>query len=560
MKSPIPSLTIVLLILSTYVYGQRVEAETGILTGTHVGNSRSGYSGNGYVTGFDQEGDMLAIEVNMNQAGLYTLSVGYAADSYKENYIIINGENVGSMQFETSATFKTKAFGKVQLNQGVNTIAIQHFWGWTDVDYISLESTAPADFDNISPTLVTTNAADITKRLYAYLGDIYGSKILSGQQGSDLSNIQHIQQVTGKLPAVRGFDFIDYSPSRVEHGASSNETQDIIDWHNQGGIVTACWHWNAPKDLIDQVDKEWWRGFYTYATTFDVSIAMNNSNSQEYQLLIRDIDVIAQELKTLQQANIPVLFRPLHEAEGEWFWWGAKGPEPCKWLWRVMFDRMINYHGINNLIWVWTTTDSENAMNWYPGDEYVDIVGADIYLSPGNYSTSFSMFDNIVAQFNGEKIVTLSETGTIPTPTDLENEGAYWNWFCTWEGGFIKDGNYNTQSHLVEVFNHDYVITLDELPNIATYVNQPNVEEQITAIDGIPSFKIYPNPVHANLTVELLSSTNRIQLISMQGQVLQDIFDPQASQTIDMTSLESGIYIIRMIQDNQIVNRKILKE
>ena len=560
MKSPIPSLTIVLLILSTYVYGQRVEAETGILTGTQVGNSRSGYSGNGYVTGFDQEGDMLAIEVNMNEAGLYTLSVGYAADSYKENYIIINGENVGSMQFETSATFKTKAFGKVQLNQGINTIAIKHFWGWTDVDYISLESTTPADFDNITTTLATPNAADITKRLYAYLGDIYGSKILSGQQGSDLSNIQHIQQVTGKLPAVRGFDFMDYSPSRVERGASSNETQDIIDWHNQGGIVTACWHWNAPKDLIDEVDKEWWRGFYTYATTFDVSIAMNNSNSEEYQLLIRDIDVIAQELKILQQANIPVLFRPLHEAEGEWFWWGAKGPEPCKWLWRVMFDRIINYHGINNLIWVWTTTDSENAMNWYPGDEYVDIVGADIYLSPGNYSTSFSMFDNIVAQFNGEKIVTLSETGTIPTPTDLENEGAYWNWFCTWEGGFIKDGNYNSQSHLVEVFNHEYVITLDELPNIGSYVDLPNIEEQITALDALPSFKIYPNPVTSKLTIEQLTKTNRIRLMSVQGQILQDIYYPEPSQTIDMTNLESGIYIIRMIQDNQIINRKILKE
>ncbi|MBJ8193527.1 beta-mannanase, partial [Bacillus cereus] len=84
--------------------------------------------------------------------------------------------------------------------------------------------------------------------------------ILSGQQNS--SNISWMQDAIGKKPAIVGFDLMDYSPSRVEHGASSSEIENAIDWHSQGGIVTVVWHWNAPKGLIDQPGKEWYKGFF----------------------------------------------------------------------------------------------------------------------------------------------------------------------------------------------------------------------------------------------------------------------------------------------------------
>lgn len=102
--------------------------------------------------------------------------------------------------------------------------------------------------------------------------------------------------------------------------------------------------------------KEWWRGFYTDSVDFDISAALADTTNANYTLLIRDIDAIAVELKKLQAANVPVLWRPLHEAEGGWFWWGAKGPEPCKKLYKIVYDRITNYHGINNLIWICTST------------------------------------------------------------------------------------------------------------------------------------------------------------------------------------------------------------
>ncbi|UII24554.1 T9SS type A sorting domain-containing protein [Fulvivirga maritima] len=560
MKTLLLSLLIITALFSE-LNAQKYEAENGTLTGTSVASSRSGYSGSGYVTGFDQEGDQVAIEVSTSAAGLYELSIGYATDDYKENYILVNNENMGSMKFEASPTFLSQFFGKIFLEEGDNTITIRHFWGWTDIDYITITEATPADYSNFTNELVTENATDITKRLYKYLSDMYGEKIISGQQGSDWSNLQYVQDQTGKLPALRGFDFIDYSPSRVEHGLTSNETEEIIAWNNMGGLSTVSWHWNAPKDLIDEPGLEWWRGFYTEATTFDVSIAMNNPNSEEYELIIRDIDVIAEQLKVLQAQNIPILFRPLHEAEGGWFWWGAKGPEPCKWLWHLLFDRVVNHHNINNLIWIWTSTDAPDALDWYPGDDYVDIIGADIYLEAGDYSTNFSMFDNLVSQYEGEKIITLSETGTIPEPDDLESQAARWSWFCTWEGDFIKNGIYNSSAHLVEVYNHDYVITLDELPNISTY--EGLTDESITAINlkHTTGFSIYPNPATSYVKVEIDNDEKGlIQLISMKGEVIYNTYTNGALFQLDLSSLPSGMYVLKVIQNESSYSEKLLKK
>lgn len=82
--------------------------------------------------------------------------------------------------------------------------------------------------------------------------------------------------------------------------------------------------------IIDEPGKEWWRGFYADSVTFDLEKALSDTESEEYKLLLADIDTIAVQLQRLKDAHVPILFRPLHEAEGGWFWWGAKGPEPGK--------------------------------------------------------------------------------------------------------------------------------------------------------------------------------------------------------------------------------------
>lgn len=441
------------------------EAEDGILKGTEESSETSGYSGNGYVTGFDNDEDSLEVEVKVLESGLYNLIIGYSSPhDNKTSSLFINSEPAGDIILKKTSEFTELPAVKVMMNEGINSIKILKGWGWYDIDYIKVQSASSTTGHNISKTLVNPNATKEARALMSYLADNYRKKIISGQQ--DYKYIQWIRSNTGKKPAILGLDFIDYSPSRKEHGASSNHTQKAIEWWEEGGIVTFCWHWNAPKDLIDEPGKEWWRGFYTEATNFDVDYALKNPESEDYKLIIRDIDAIAEQLKILQESKVPVLWRPLHEAGGKWFWWGAKGPEACKKLYLLLFERLTDYHGLDNLIWVWSTPEPE----WYPGNEYVDIVGYDSYPSQGGYHPAINMYENMSALVKKKKIVTMSENGPIPDPDKIMSFSAGWSWFCTW-GDMISDSKKNELEHVKKVYNHEYVITLDELPDIKKYID-----------------------------------------------------------------------------------------
>ncbi len=238
------------------------------------------------------------------------------------------------------------------------------------------------------------------------------------------------------------------------------------------------WHWNAPTDLIDQPGKEWWRGFYTAATTFDVQAALADPNSSRYQLLLRDIDAIAVELRKFQDSGIPVLWRPLHEAQGNspptgsaaWFWWGAKGPQAFKDLWRLMYDRLTNVDGLHNLIWVYTSSDAvETHLDWYPGDDVVDIVSADIYTNAS--SSTSGQWLNLLDTYDGRKMIALSETGNLPIANLLRERGIEWSWFSPWSVNDIVN-NY-TPAQIQALLGDNDVITLNELPTMLWSTSAP---------------------------------------------------------------------------------------
>ncbi|MGG4553417.1 glycosyl hydrolase [Paenibacillus humicus] len=438
------------------------------------------YDGEGYISYFfDEIGGAAepvgsgAFTVDAAKAGLYELSLGYyIPEGYgdKVTRIQINGEGTGELTLDAPAAGTVRAekmVSKVLLNAGSNTIQIMRGWGYYGIEHIKL---APANEappsnkldaeDSIrTGTLNNPEATAEARALMNYLLSQYGQKIISGQQ--TLEDVEWIKQQTGKYPAIFSTDLMDYSPSRVDHGASSTEVEKMIEWYKRGGIVSLCWHWNAPKGIGgNEPGNEWWRGFYTEFTTFDVEYALNHPDSEDYQLLIRDIDAIAVQLKRLQEANVPVLWRPLHEAEGTWFWWGAKGPEPAKQLYRLMYDRLTNDHKLNNLIWVWNSEKKD----WYPGDDVVDMVSVDIYNPAGDYNPSIAKYEALVSLTDNKKMAALAENGPIPDPDALQEYGANWSFFSTWTGDYIRDGKTNTIEHLKKVYQHDYVITLDELP------------------------------------------------------------------------------------------------
>ena len=446
----------------------RYEAEQGQLLGVTTSTSVPGFSGASYLTGFDDDGDGFRLEVDVPE-GLYELWVGYRSPYGPKGYYYQVDNEFGSGAFEQSSTFAADRAGLFRLSSGVNTLGVTKNWGYYDVDYLEFRPYTPPPLLPIEARLVNPQADLPTRQLMSYLVSQYGTKTLSGQHHEGGQNIAfpvqaYLNKSGGIVPAVRSSDFIDYSPSRIQFGANPrNETEQSIAWAQQtGGVVSMMWHWNAPTDLVNQPEQEWWRGFYASATTFDLPGALANPSGSDYQLLLRDIDAIADELQKFEDAGVPVIWHPLHEAKGEWFWWGAHGPEAFKDLWNLTYDRLTNVHGLNNLIWEYATTASAADgfdSEWYPGDDVVDMVGLDVYTDPS--SSMSGQWIEALEQFNGKKLIALSETGTLPNADAMDQWGIKWSYFSPWKGSFVDN---MTAADLQALLGHEDIITLDELP------------------------------------------------------------------------------------------------
>ncbi|KAL2022635.1 hypothetical protein VTK56DRAFT_4979 [Thermocarpiscus australiensis] len=432
------------------------EAEDAILSGTNVDTAHPGFTGTGYVTGFDQATDKVTFNISSDSSKLYDLSIRVAAIyGEKRTYVVINGGASSEVYFPASDVFTSIAAGQVLLEQGFNTIDIVNNWGWYLIDSITLTPSPPRPPHNINWAPVNRGADASARALYDYLRSIYGKKILSGQQ--ELSWPDWVAQQTGKTPALVSVDLMGYSPSRVERGTVGTAVEEAMTHHRRGGLVSVLWHWNAPTGLYDTAENPWWSGFYTSATDFDVAAALSSTTNANYTLLVRDMDAIAAQLKRLQAAGAPVLFLPLHEAEGGWFWWGAKGPEPAKKLWALLYDRLTNYHKINNLLWVWNSLLPE----WYPGDATVDILSADVYAQ-GNGPMS-TQYNQLIELGRDTKMIAAAEVGAAPLPNLLQAYQTHWLWFAVWGDTFINNPDWNSLYTLKQVYTSDHVLTLDEI-------------------------------------------------------------------------------------------------
>ncbi len=553
---------------STSVFATEIKIEAENATrssGMTVGNSVAGYSGTGYVQGFDNTfAKNVTFTMNAPAAGVYDLTIRYGTPSGEKGYVLeVNGQQSQGM-FPNVATYGTAQAGKFSLKAGNNTLVIGGGWGWYTIDYITLTSATVTPPAKPAKNLTDANATTSTKNLFSYLVDVYGTKVLAAQQETnELQEINYVRTHSGKDPAIGSYDLIEYSPSRVEHGARPQGfSESAIQWakKDQGrGIISLIWHWNAPTDLINQApDKLWWSGFYTRATTFDIAAVLADKNGAKYQLLLRDIDVIATELKKFQAQDIPVLWRPLHEAGGGWFWWGAKGAAPFKELWQILYDRLTNHHQLHNLIWVYTA--EHNKPEWYPGDAYVDIVGIDIYENTASASNLSAQWTGLQTLFNGKKLVTLSETGNLPNPEFIRSFGTWWSWFAVWPGAdFTRK---QPTSLLRSVFNDPDVITLDELPdwrNYGTVTASPNEKEQ-------SQLAVFPNPATGEyLTVNISAQTPvaaTFTLCNTTGakvtSITQKLTSGQNLVQIPLKQIPAGVYTLTIKQGHTQISRKVM--
>ena len=424
-----------------------------------------------------EDQDYAAYSVILPVEGFYKITVHNRVidgSGLKRNQILVNDEVLGEIE-TIDQNFCISIYPKAWFRQGENTIIIRKLFGQIEIGQIDITHAKPFNaslFESVD-NLCGNKKSDATYRLYDFLKANYGNHLITGQHSLEAmqsEEVKMIKSVTGKLPAINESDYINRSSIRDVDDIGADVTQQAIEWtNNHGGIAAFCWHWMAPMDSREFLCEDGrYRYFYTEFTQFDIEYAMNNPKSQQYAALIKDIDMIAEELKLLQRANVPVLWRPLHEASGGWFWWGAKGPEACIKLWRIMFERLEYHHKLDNLIWVWNGIHKD----WYPGDDCVDITSEDIYTVPQNYTCQYGKFDCATRYTNTEKIIALSECGIIPDPDQISRFGAYWSWFCTWGGVFVfemQDGKpvynekYTELKQLIKVYTHPMVITLEDV-------------------------------------------------------------------------------------------------
>ena len=301
--------------------------------------------------------------------------------------------------------------------------------------------------------------------LYNYLLENFETNTLSATMADvdwNTDNAEKVYQWTGKYPAINCFDYMHLNSSPCSW-IDYNDIAPVRDWWEKGGIVAAMWHWNVPTADPATATGETTYDFYAENNAFDAANALTEG-TWENAVYQADMAEIISYLTLLQNENIPVLWRPYHEAAGGWFWWG-KDAASFKALWLDMYNR-FQEAGLHNLIWVWTSETGDD--DWYPGDQYVDIIGRDLYGNPADdcaaqYST--------LANSYGNKMVALSECGysdatgsTVGAISEQWAAGARWSWIMPWYDNDDATTFHSDAAWWEDAMSQPFVISLDELP------------------------------------------------------------------------------------------------
>jgi mannan endo-1,4-beta-mannosidase len=449
--------------------------------------SYPGYSGNGFV--WVTNSGTLTFEVTITESGMYELSTRCwmylgKKDETRLQVVSINGVAQGNFYIPNKEGWMDYSFGFAYLEAGTAKIEIgtSGSWGYILYDAVTFDHAHMPDL-KISSAPSDANATSETKALKRYLTGVYGNHVIAGQQeiygGGNNGNMElefdYIFNKTGKYPAIRGFDMMNYNSL---YGWEDSTTYRLIKWVKQRkGIATVCWHITVPTDFTNYKpgDKlDWQRCTYKPNASFKTANC-RDSTTKEHTYLMLAIDSLAKQLLILQNAKIPVIFRPFHEAEGNnntdgsgaWFWWGTGGAEVYQKLWKLLYTALTKNHGLHNILWEVNLYSYANSFTWYPGDDWVDIVAYDKYEgSPSTWKTSAatSVFLTLVNDTKDARMVAMAENDVIPDIKNITNEGAWWLYFCPWYGNYLTDPNNNDPALLKTIYNSQSVITLDELP------------------------------------------------------------------------------------------------
>lgn len=305
---------------------------------------------------------------------------------------------------------------------------------------------------------VNENASPEACRLLPYLYEIRGTHILAGQHSyNERPNqfFERLHELTGKLPVVWGTEFI--------WRGTSDSDQEVIDEairkHCEGHLVTLMWHAGRPTDEPPFR----WRESIQGELTDEEWEELTTPGTPLHTRWLARIDIVAGYPARLRDAGVPVLWRPYHEMNSVWFWWGDKpGEDGYVKLWRMMYDRYVHHHGLNNLLWVWNANaprdiPKDQAYDYapfYPGHDYVDILATDVYHFDYEQKDYGQLLDLAAG-----RVIALGEVGQLPKPEILEAQ-PQWSWFMVWSGWI---DTHNTEQRVRDIYGDPRTLTHEEV-------------------------------------------------------------------------------------------------
>ena len=237
--------------------------------------------------------------------------------------------------------------------------------------------------------VIDANATKETKALYHNLGKLSEDKILFGHQHATEyghgwygdENRSDVKSVTGSHPAVIGVDFSGLSgrPDSMIEKEKKSLQKCIAETYNRGGVITVAWHFNNPVSKTN---------FYWNDSTAAAAvknIIPGGSHNEKYKSILKTLADLANNTKGKDGKLVPMIFRPYHEFDGDWFWWGRKHCtiDEFKLLWKFTVSYLRDSLQVHNFIYSFSPdnrfTTEEGFLERYSGDEWVDMVGMDNY-------------------------------------------------------------------------------------------------------------------------------------------------------------------------------------
>ena len=583
------------------------ESQTGIDASAIV--EGSDFSGGKYVKPADAAG--MSFTVKVEETAVYDITTKVLIKQYDwiTSKIVVNGNEVGSMLTtprNCDSTYVISASAKMKAGENTITVGNQSI----GVDYITVERHPDPTF-NIGASPVTPNATESAQKVYAFLRDNFMKKTISGMMISDQNfnynygdmkllgpgectpadsckysdaevswkgqtDIAEFYKRSGHYPAIGGFDMLFATGGHHEEGWFKGYTENNLlmteDLWKMGGIPTYTWHWKVGEDTVFYTKDTYpMNGFnasgctegvkgtsesntcFNYTKAFkDEQCKEIDETSQEYKDIVADIDIVSGYFKQLQEKDIAVVWRPLHEASGGWFWWGTASAECYVQLYRLVFNRMVKTNGLKNLIWVWNiNTDPSlgydySALNaaWYPGDEYVDIVAVDIYDPLNDHNSGANYFNKMVSDVGTNKMIALSENGAIPDIDSIAEDKSYWSywmtWSQTWSGNFLEK---TTTDMWKRNLDDERIIALDNMPGWDKATTIPFASRSVAS--NKQNLALQGRTLQ--ITASAASRAN-IAIFDMLGQKVATLISgniPAGSTQFNLHGIANGNYIVR---------------